>query len=101
MNRKMKMIVGTAIILGIVSTAFLTAPIQAYINETNNGDLLQAQDRDRPRTQRRDCVSNGTCAQYQHRQRTNECAASRICNCTMNLERYRNQDRERTRNQGI
>ncbi|MGQ9460994.1 MAG: hypothetical protein ACUVRA_07180 [Candidatus Bathyarchaeaceae archaeon] len=46
MNRKMKMIAAIALVLGIVSMAFLATPIQAYVNGTTNGDLLQTQDRD-------------------------------------------------------
>ena len=99
MVSKMKMIVGVALVLGIVSIASLAAPIQAYVNGTGNGDLLQEQDRDRLRTQDRDCTCGST--QYRYRQRANECAANRICNCTRNLEQYRNQNRERTRSLGL
>jgi len=91
MNRKM--IGGMGLIVGIVAIAFLAAPIQAYINGTSNGDLLQTQDQDRLRTRDRDC--NCTCdgAQEQHhaRQRNGDRAANRICNCIKNLEQYRYQ----------
>ena len=106
MNSKMKMIVGIALVVGVLSAAFLAAPIQAYVNGTADGDLLQTQDQDRQRTQDRDCTCDSTCTQYCNRQRTNECATNRICNCTMNmeqhrnLERCRNQNRERTRSLG-
>jgi len=101
-NSKMKMIVGIALVLGVVSAAFLAAPIQAYVNGTDNGDLLQTQDqdRDRLRTQDCECIYDCTQTQYRSRQRTNECTANRICNCTMSLEQYRNQNRERTRSLG-
>ncbi len=101
MGSKLKMIVGIALVLGVVSIAFLAAPIQAYVNGTSNGDLLQTQDRDRLRTQERDCICDGACAEYRHRQGANECATNRICNCTMSLEQYRNQNRERTRSLGL
>ena len=97
MRSKTKMIVGIALVLGVLSIAFLAAPIQAYVNETGNGDLLQTQDRDRLGTQDGDCTCDRTQTQYRDRQRANECATNRTCNCTMNLEQYRNQNRERTR----
>jgi len=117
MNRKMKMIAGIALVLGVLSIAFLATPIQAYVNGTGNGDLLQTQgqnrlktrdcdcngempqtqERERLRTQNRECNCDCTQTQYRSRQRTNQCATNRICNCTMNLERYRYQYRERTR----
>jgi len=95
-----KMIVGMALIVGIVSIVFLAAPIQAYVNGTGNGDLFQTQQRDKLRAQNRDC--NGDCVhpQYRERQRFNECATNRICNCTMNLEQYRYKNRERARSLG-
>ena len=118
MDSRMKMIVGIALVLGVVSMAFLVAPIQAYVNGTVNGDLLQtqtrdrlraqdcdsngdmiqAQERERPRTQDRDCICDCTQTQYRDRQRLNECATNRICDCTMNLEQCRYQNRERKRN---
>jgi len=55
MRGKMKMIAGMALVLGAVSIALLATPIQAYINGTSNGDLLQAQDRDRLRTKDCEC----------------------------------------------
>jgi hypothetical protein len=95
-----KMIAGITLIVGIVSIALLATPIQAYLNGTTNGDLLQTQDQERLRTQNRDCT--GECAQTQNqdRQRTNECTKNRTCNQTMNMEQSRNQHRERTKNQG-
>ncbi len=101
MSSKMKMIVGIALVLGVISFAFLAVPIQAYVNGTGNSNLLQTQNRDRLRTQERDCTCDGTCAEYRHRQRADECATNRICNCTMSLERFRNQSRERTRSLGL
>lgn len=97
----MKMIVGIALVLGIISFAFLATPIQAYVSGTDNGDLLQTQDRDRLRTQDRDHTCDGTCAEHHHRQRANECATNRICNCTIGLEQCRNQNRERIRRLGL
>ena len=122
MNGKTKMTLGIALIVGIIALAFLAAPIQAYINGTGSGDLLQTQERERIRardcecdgdmlqtqererlrTQTRDCDGYRTQTQSRCRQRVNECAMNRTCNCTMSLEqyryRYRNQDRERTGN---
>ncbi|MDH5438909.1 MAG: hypothetical protein OEX76_08450 [Candidatus Bathyarchaeota archaeon] len=108
MNSKMKMIVGIALVVGVLSAAFLAAPIQAYVNGTADGDLLQTQDRDRLQTRDRDrlktmdrdCTCDCTCEQYRNTQRINECATNRICNCTMNMEQHRNQNRERTRSLG-
>lgn len=120
MNGKMKMIGGIALVLGVLSVAFLAAPIQAYVNGDANGDLLQTQDRDRLRTQDCDCngdmlqtqererlrTQDGDCnynctqTQYHNRQRTNEFAANRICNCTMSMDQYRYQYRERTKSLG-
>ena len=91
MDGKMKIIMGVALILGLVTIAFLAVPIQAYVNGTDNGDSLQTQDQDRLRIQ--DCDCNCDCAQTQHRhiQRINECATNRICNCEMNMGQYENQ----------
>lgn len=97
-----KMIVGIGLIVGIVAIAFLSAPIQAYVNGTRDSDLLHTQDRDRLRTRDRDCncTCDGTQEQNRTRQRNGECATNRICNCTMSLEQYRhqykNQNEERT-----
>lgn len=113
MNSKTKMILGIALVLGVLSAAFLAAPIQAYVNGASNGDLLQTQDRDRLqsqdqdrlRTMDRDCTCDCTQTQNRSRQRTNECAANRICGCAMNSEQYRNQfrnqNREAVRNLGF
>ena len=119
MKGKMKMIVGIALVLGVVSIALLAAPIQAYVNET--GDLLQTQDRnglriqdcecdgdvlctrdqvrDKLRTQDRDgdCACDGVREKNRTRQRINECAMNRICNCTTSLEQHRYQYREKTK----
>ena len=84
------MIVGIGLIVGIVAIALLAAPIQAYINGTGNGDLLQTQDQDRLRTRDRDCncTCDGAQEQHQTRQRNRDCATNRICNCVKNLEQY-------------
>ena len=95
MNGKMKMIVGIALVLGVVSIALLATPIQAYVNGTSNGD------QDRLRTRDRDCNGDCTGAQYGERQRANECVTNRVCKCKMSLERYRNQNGERTRSLGL
>jgi len=95
-----KMIMGIALIVGIISIVFLAAPIQAYVNGTSNGDLLQTQQRDKLRIQGCDCLYACARTQYRERQRFNECATNRICNCTMNLEQYRYKNRERTRSLG-
>lgn len=100
MNGKMKMIVGVALALGVLSIAFLATPIQAYVNGNVNGDLLQTQDRDRLRTQNCDCNCDCTQTQYRSRQRTNECATNRIGNYTISMEQYRHQFRERIRSLG-
>jgi hypothetical protein len=93
MDSKMKMILGIASVLGVLSMVFLAAPIQAYVNGTGDGDLLQTQGQDRLRTQDCDCTQT----QHHSRQRTNEYATNRICNYTMNLEQYRYQNRQRAR----
>jgi len=95
-----KMIVGIALIAGIVAVVFLAAPIQAYVNGTDNRYLLQAQQRDRLRTQDCDWPQDSGCTQYRERQRLNQCSTERICNCTMNLEQYRYKNTERIRSQG-
>jgi hypothetical protein len=111
---------GIGLVVGIVAIALLAAPIQAYVSGNDNNDMLQAQTRERPktqdcdcncdmlrmqeqkriRTQNRDC--NGVCtqAQYRYRQRVNECATKNFCNCTKNIEQYRNQIQDRTTNLG-
>jgi len=91
----MKMIVGMALVLGAVSIALLATPIQAYVNGTSDGDLLQAQDRDRLRTKGCEC-DGGMLQARDHirdRLRTQDCE----CNCTPSLEQYRCQDRKQNR----
>ena len=95
-----KMLWGIALIAGIVSIAFLAAPIQAFVNGTGNGDLLRTQQRDRLRTQDCDCLYDYTRTQSCERQRFNECATNGIYNCTTNLEQYRHKNREQCRNLG-
>jgi hypothetical protein len=97
MNSKTKMILGIALVLGVLSAAFLAAPIQAYVNGASNGDLLQTQDRDRLKAMDRDCTCDCTETQNRSRQRTNECVENRICDCAMNSEQYRNQFRNQNR----
>ena len=110
MNGKTKMILGLASVLGVLSIAFFAAPIQAYFNGIDNvelfqdrlrsqdcngdGDMLQTQELERLRTQDRGYTCNCTQTQYHNRQRTNECATNRVCNCTMSMEQYRHQYRE-------
>ena len=95
MRGKIKMILGMALVLGAVSIALLATPIQAYVNGTSDGDLLQAQDRDRLRT--KDCKCDGDMLQtrdhIRDRLRTQDCE----CNCTPSLEQYRCQDRNQNR----
>jgi len=88
-----KMAVGIVLIVGIMSIVFLAAPIQAYLNGTANGDMLQTQDRLG--------IKNRDCTQAQNRssQRTGECVTNRTCTQTMNMEQFRNQHRERTQSQ--
>jgi len=95
-----KMIVGIALIAGIVAVVFLAGPIQAYVNGTDNRYLLQTQQRHRLRTQDCGCPQDSGCTQYRERQRLNQCATERIRNCTMNLEQYKYKNIERTRSQG-
>ncbi|MDH5460999.1 MAG: hypothetical protein OEX09_02080 [Candidatus Bathyarchaeota archaeon] len=95
-----KMIAGITLIMGIVSIAFLGAPIQAYFNGTATSDVVQTQDRERLRTQNRDGTCECTQTQNQHRHEINECATNRTCSRTMSMEQFRNQRRERTNSQG-
>ena len=94
------MIVGIALIAGIVAVVFLAAPIQAYVNGNYNPDSLQTQQGYRLRTQNCDCPQDCGCTQYRERQRENQCATERIRNGTMNLEQYRYKNIERTRSLG-
>jgi hypothetical protein len=113
-----KMMTGIGSIVGIVAIALLAAPIQAYVNGNIKGDMrkiqtqerlktqdctckmLQMQEQERIRTQNRDCDGVCTQAQYRYRQRVNECSTNSLCNCTKNIEQYRNQNMERTTNVG-
>ena len=89
MNGKMKTIVGIALVLGVLSIAFLATPIQAYVNGNANDDLLQTQDRDRLRTQ--DCDCNGDMLQTQERDRLR--TQNRECNCDCTQTQYRSRQR--------
>jgi len=95
-----KMIAGITLIVGIVFIVLLATPIQAYLNGTANGDMLQTQEQDRLRTQNRDRTCDCTQTQNRDRQRTNECATNRTCNRTMSMEQFRNQHKDGIRNQG-
>lgn len=87
MKEKIKMIVGIALVLGIVSIALLATPIQAYVNGTGDSDMPQTQERDKLRT--RDCDGDMLQRRTKDRLRTQ----NRCCNCTANLEQYRYQYR--------
>ncbi len=100
MNRRIKMIMGIALVLGVTSIALLAAPIQAYVTGAANGDLLQTQDRDRgqDRLRAHDCDCQLT--QYRYRHKTGECTKNGMHNCTQSMEQYREQNTERTRSLG-
>jgi len=100
MNRRIKMIMGIALVLGVTSIALLAAPIQAYVTGAANGDMLQTQDpdRDQDRLRAHDCDCQPT--QYRCRHKTGECTENGMCNCTQSLEQYREQNTERTRSLG-
>lgn len=111
-----RMMAGIGLVVGIVVIAFLSAPIQAYVN--GNGDMFQTQTRERSKTQNCDCIMlqmqeqervgaqhhdcNCNCTQTQnrHRQTTGECATNGTCIQTMKMKQFRNQHRERTLSQG-
>ena len=113
-----KMMAGIGLVVGIVAIALLAAPIQAYVSGNDNDDMLQTQTQEKLKTQDCDCdmlqmqeqkklrTQNCDCngvftqAQYRYRQRVNECATNNFCNCTKNIEQYRNQNTERTTNLG-
>lgn len=81
-----KMMLGIVAILGLIAVPIVVAaPIQAYINQTANGDLLKAQDQDRLRTRDGDCACSGTGDQNQTRLRLHE----RIGNGAVEMEQYR------------
>ncbi len=102
MNRRIKMIMGIALVLGVTSIALLAAPIQAYVTGAANGDLLQTQDRDRDQDRLRahDCDCDCQSTQYRYRNETGECTKNGMCNCTQSMEQYRQQNTERTRSLG-
>lgn len=55
------MMLGIAAIVGLITVSVVAAtPIQAYINQTSNGDTLGTQDQDRLRTRDCDCTGSGT-----------------------------------------
>jgi len=115
-----KMMAGIGLAVGIVVIAFLAAPIQAYVNGNQNGDVLQTQTQERLKTQDCDCNCDmlrmqeqkrlGTqhcdyswdCIQTQNRnrQRAGEYVTNGTCVQTMNMRQFRNQHREVTRSQG-
>lgn len=100
MNGKIWLTVGIVLIIGIAAVAFLAAPIQAYINKTGgddmirtqkqtragDGDHIQTQNRDRLRTQTRDCSEDCIQERQRCRERFQERLTNRTCNCTVNLE---------------
>ncbi len=86
---KTKMIVGIALVFGIVSIALFATPIQAYVNGTGDSDMLQTQDRDRLRTH--ECDDDMLQSRIQARDRLR--TQNRYGNCTANLEQHRYQYR--------
>jgi len=112
MDGKMKKIAAMAFVLGVVSIAFLTVPIQAYVTRTGDSDSLEMQDQDRLRTQDCDVVQTQTRERLRAQEtdfnrdmlRTQEReglrTGDREYNCTMNTEQYRYQYREKAGNLG-
>jgi len=111
-----RMMTGIGLVVGIIATALLAVPIQAYISGNSKGDMLQIQtqerlktqdcdcncdklqiqEQERLRTQNHDCNGDCTQTQYRYRERANECATNSFHSCTKNMEQPRNQNRERT-----
>lgn len=98
MDDKMKIVVGTVLVLSVVSIAMLASPIQAYVMGNSNGDMLHSQDQDRLRTHDHDNMHGGMHGEDDHRHGTDEGATDGIC--PMSLEEYQNEYKEETRSHG-
>ena len=68
-----KMMLGIVAIVGLITVSVVAAaPIQAYINQAANGDVLGTQDQNRLRTRDCDGTGSGTTDQNQTRLRLHE-----------------------------
>jgi hypothetical protein len=92
LNLRIKMVMGIAFVLGVAAVALLAAPIQAYMNGTRNGGLIQTQDPDRLRM--RDCNCDGDMLQARNQTRLRIQDGDCVCNGTGNMMQYRHQHRE-------
>ncbi|MFP3985198.1 MAG: hypothetical protein ACLFU9_04440 [Candidatus Bathyarchaeia archaeon] len=88
MSNKMKTILSILLILSGVAIVLLATPIQAYVNEIGNNDLARTQDRHRARTRNCNSICDGTCTQFQNRQRMHESTRSGMRNGTMSLNQH-------------
>jgi hypothetical protein len=74
-----KILLGITAILGLITVSIVAAaPIQAYINQTANGDVLKTQDQDRLRTRDCDCTCSGTRNENPMRLRLQECMSKGV-----------------------
>ncbi|MEM2110700.1 MAG: hypothetical protein QXX08_02350 [Candidatus Bathyarchaeia archaeon] len=107
MNSKMKMLVVVIAALGIISLALVASPAMASANGTVYGDkdqrrlrtrdqicncdMLQTQERIRPRTRDQDgtCFNDCECAQNMEAAQV----SAQFGNCSGNMEQHRNQYR--------
>lgn len=91
-----KMMLGIVAIVGLITIPMVVAaPMQAYINQTANGDVLRTQDQDRLRTRDRDCTYDDTADKNQTRLRLHECIGNGSHNGAGEMEQYRYQYKHR------
>ena len=72
-----KMMLGIVAIVGLITVSVVAAaPIQAYINQAANGDVLGTQDQNRLRTRDCDGTGSGTTDQNQAKLHLRECTSN-------------------------
>jgi hypothetical protein len=103
MNGKIKILVGTLLVLAVLSVPFLAASALAAVNGTDTADQIQDQERIRAMDGSCDCdmlqtqtqarLGTHECEQKGTRQRLGITNQSGNCNCEGNLEQCRHQYR--------
>ena len=89
MDSKMKMVTGIALIISVLSAAFIATPALAEANGSDNGDQLTEQERLR--------IRDMSCDREKLRTQEREQLRSQDCSCE--CEQPRTQTRERLREQ--
>lgn len=87
-----------AAIFGLIAVPIVfAAPMQTYVNQNANGDLLRTQDQDRLRERGYDCTCDCSMDQNQARLRLHECTWACNNETEMEQHQYRHQNGQNPR----